>query len=223
MPIDLVIFDCDGVLIDSEVIACRVYAEQLTQYGYPITAEQIGERFVGRSARDTYFEIERDLGRPISDAFKAQLKAATVEAFLALEAVPYVKDAIKALSQKICVASSTSNDTLKVNLTTTGLYSAFAPHIFSARQVEHGKPAPDLFLFAANQMGVEPARCLVIEDSVPGVTGAVAAGMTVLGFTGAGHCGPADAGRLKAAGATLVFRDMRQLTGIIEELSAGRR
>ena len=219
---DLVIFDCDGVLIDSEVIACRVYAEQLTSYGYPITAGQIGERFVGRSARDSFDEIERELGRPLTDGFKAQLKAATVEAFLALEAVPHVKDVLDTLRQKICVASSTSNETLKVNLTRTGLYACFAPHIFSARQVTHGKPAPDLFLFAANQMGIEPAHCVVIEDSVPGVTGAVAAGMTVLGFTGAGHCSPADEGRLKAAGASLVFQDMRQLTGIIEELSADR-
>jgi beta-phosphoglucomutase-like phosphatase (HAD superfamily) len=109
---------------------------------------------------------------------------------------------------------------MRVSLGRVGLYDRFAPNIFSATQVRNGKPAPDLFLFAAEQMKCAPARCLVIEDSVPGVTGALAAGMTVLGFHGGSHCRPGHAYTLRAAGAIMTFDDMRRLPGLIGRIEA---
>jgi beta-phosphoglucomutase-like phosphatase (HAD superfamily) len=118
------------------------------------------------------------------------------------------------------VASSGTPEKIQHGLTCAGLYDRLAPHIFSATQVGRGKPAPDLFLFAAERMQVSPERCLVIEDSVPGVTGARAAGMTVLGFHGGSHCRPGHADMLRAAGAALIFDDMRQLPGLIGRVGA---
>jgi HAD superfamily hydrolase (TIGR01509 family) len=213
---DLVIFDCDGVLVDSEVLACRVHADVLTQYGYPITAEQVHERFLGRSAREARHEVETELGRPLPDDYTAQLKATIDEVFGAqLQPIPHIAGTLGQLSQRICVASSGTPTRIRSSLTTTGLLGRFDPHLFSALQVDRGKPAPDLFLFAAAQMGVSPDRCVVIEDSIPGVTAGVAAGMTVLGYHGGGHCSPATAAALRAVGAHAVFDDMRQLPDLV--------
>ncbi|ABD05300.1 HAD-superfamily hydrolase subfamily IA, variant 3 [Rhodopseudomonas palustris HaA2] len=216
MSCDLVIFDCDGVLVDSEVISCRVHAETLTRHGYPITTEQVAERFLGRSGREARREIEAELGRAFDDALEAQLVADVLRSFAeSLEPIPHINEALGALAQPVCVASSGTLERIAFALTRTGLHARFAPHLFSAEQVESGKPAPDLFLHAARQMGVAPARCVVIEDSVPGILGATAAGMTVLGFVGGSHCGPGMAARLTAAGAATVFADMRQLPELI--------
>ena len=135
------------------------------------------------------------------------------------KAIAHVADAIAAIDLPKCVASSGTPEKIRHGLDCAGLYDQLAPHIFSATQVKRGKPAPDLFLFAAEQMRAAPARCVVIEDSVPGVTGAVAAGMTVLGFHGGSHCRPGHAEKLRDAGAAVVFDDMRQLP----ELIAGGR
>ncbi len=116
----------------------------------------------------------------------------------------------------MCVASSGAHDKIFATLSRTGLYRRFAPHIFSASQVGNGKPAPDLFLFAAAQMKYSPHRCVVVEDSIAGVMAGVAAGMTVLGFVGGSHCQSDDKARLRDAGATLVFDDMRQLPNLIK-------
>ena len=127
--------------------------------------------------------------------------------------LPIVGEAIAAIGLPRCVASSGTPEKIRHGLTYAGLYDLLAPHIFSATQVKRGKPAPDLFLFAAEQMRAAPERCLVIEDSVPGVTGAVAAGMTVLGFHGGSHCRPGYGDTLRAAGAAATFDDMRELPG----------
>lgn len=211
-PYDLIIFDCDGVLVDSEALACVVHAEVLTEYGYTITAAQVHERFLGRSAREARLEVEGELGRVLPDTYTVQLRATIDRVFgEKLTPVPHIAETLGKLSQRICVASSGTPTRIRSSLGTTGLIDYFAPHLFSAMQVERGKPAPDLFLFAAAQMNTPPARCLVIEDSVPGVTGAAAAGMTVVGFTGGSHCRPGDADRLRAAGAAIVIDDMRDL------------
>jgi HAD superfamily hydrolase (TIGR01509 family) len=219
---DLIIFDCDGVLVDSEVISCRAHAETLTRHGYPITAEQVLERFLGVSDREARQTIEREMGRELPDDFEAQMKQAALQRYTGeLGAIPNIGEAIDAIRLPKCVASSGTPEKIHHGLTCAGLYDQLAPHIFSATQVSRGKPAPDLFLFAAEQMKVQPARCLVIEDSVPGVTGGCAAGMTLLGFHGGSHCPPGHAEMLRAAGATFTFDDMRMLPDLIAR--TGRR
>jgi HAD superfamily hydrolase (TIGR01509 family) len=218
---DLIIFDCDGVLVDSEAISCRAHAETLTRHGYPITADQVLDRFLGVSDREARMTIEAELGRDLPGDFEAQMKQAALRRYAEdLRDIPYVGDAIAAITLPKCVASSGTPEKIRHGLECAGLHELFAPHIFSAVQVRNGKPAPDLFLFAAGQMAAEPERCLVIEDSVPGITGALAAGMTVLGFHGGSHCRPGYADTLRAAGAVLTFNDMRQLPGLIGRIDA---
>jgi HAD superfamily hydrolase (TIGR01509 family) len=219
---DLLIFDCDGVLVDSEVISCRVHAEVLTRHGYPIGAEQVRERFLGRSAQDAKLEVERELGRPLTAAYDLERRAALIAALAdSCEAIPHLADALDAISVPMCVASSAAHEKIFTTLSRTGLYHRFAPNIFSGSQVASGKPAPDLFLFAATQMAALPERCVVIEDSVAGVTGALAAGMTVLGFHGGSHCRVGDDAALCAAGAAATFDDMRRLPDLVAGISAG--
>jgi HAD superfamily hydrolase (TIGR01509 family) len=216
---DLIIFDCDGVLVDSEVISCRAHAETLTRHGYPITAEQVLTRFLGVSDREARQAIEIELGRALPDDFETQMKQAALQRYADdLRHIPYVNETIAAIAQPKCVASSGTFEKIRHGLTSTGLFDLLAPNIFSASQVKRGKPAPDLFLFAAAQMQTAPARCVVIEDSVPGITGALAAGMAVLGFHGGSHCRPGYADTLRAAGAVITFDDMRQLPDLIGQI-----
>ena len=217
--VELIIFDCDGVLVDSEVISCRVHAEALTRQGYPITAEQVGVRFLGRSAHDTHAEVERELGRALPADFEELRKLAILDALAtSLEPIPHTHAVLEAITIPVCVASSGFPAKIAQSLTSTRLYTRFAPHIFSASQVARGKPAPDLFLFAAERMHAQPAQCVVIEDSVPGVTGGRAAGMTVLGFHGGSHCRPGHADLLRAAGAIVTFDDFRQLPDLVRQI-----
>ena len=219
MPVDLVIFDCDGVLVDSEVISCRAHAETLSRYGYAITADQVLARFLGVSDREARLAIENEMGRKLPDNFEAQMKQAALQRYASeLKAIPHVGEAVAAIGLPTCVASSGTHEKIRHGLTCAGLYDRLAPNIFSATQVARGKPAPDLFLFAAEQMSASPTRCVVIEDSIPGISGARAAGMTVLGFHGGSHCRPGYGDTLSAAGATMTFDDMRQLPGLIARI-----
>ena len=223
MNFDLVIFDCDGVLVDSEVISCRAHAETLTRHGYPITSDQVFDRFLGRSMRKTTLEIEAELGRPLPEDFHTQVYAEIFRLFAAsLEATPHIEQTLAAITTPMCVASSGPPEKISTSLNHVGLYDRFAPHIFSAVQVSNGKPAPDLFLFAAEQMRTPPARCLVIEDSVAGVTGALAAGMLVFGYHGGSHCRPDTADTPRAAGAAATFEDMRQLPDLMAQMGQNR-
>jgi HAD superfamily hydrolase (TIGR01509 family) len=219
--VDLIIFDCDGVLVDSEIISCRAHAQTLTRHGYPITADQVLDRFLGVSDREARQIIEAEIERRLPDDFEAQVRQATLQFYASeLRPISHVGETIVAIGLPKCVASSGTPEKIRHGLTCADLYDQFAPHIFSASEVKRGKPAPDLFLFAAERMRAAPARCLVIEDSVPGVTGAVAAGMTVLGFHGGSHCRPGYGNTLRAAGATMTFDDMRQLPGLIARIGA---
>ncbi len=221
MPVDLVIFDCDGVLVDSEVISCRAHAEVLTRHGYPITSDQVLARFLGVSDREARLTIETEMGRKLPDDFEAQMKQAALQRYASeLVAIPHIGDAVAAIGLPKCVASSGTPEKIRHGLTRAGLFDILTPHSFSAVQVARGKPAPDLFLFAAEQMKTRPARCIVIEDSVPGVIGGRAAGMTVLGFHGGSHCTAGHADLLRAAGAAVTFDDMRQLPGLIAKIGA---
>jgi HAD superfamily hydrolase (TIGR01509 family) len=216
---DLVIFDCDGVLVDSEVISCRAHAQTLTRHGYPITADEVLERFLGRSMRQATLEVEAELGRRLPDDFSSQTYAEIFRLFAtSLEATPHIAEALEEIALPVCVASSGPPEKISASLNRVGLYDRFAPHIFSAVQVRHGKPAPDLFLFAAEQMQTAPAQCLVIEDSIAGIEGAIAAGMPVLGFHGGSHCREGYGRKLQAAGAAAIFDDMRQLPELIARI-----
>jgi len=219
--VDLVIFDCDGVLVDSEVISCRAHAEVLTRHGYPITSDQVLARFLGVSDREARLMIENEISRKLPDDFESQVKQATLQFYAGdLRAISYVGEAIAAIGLPKCVASSGTPEKIRHGLECAGLFDLLAPHIFSASQVKRGKPAPDLFLFAAEQMQASPARCVVIEDSIPGIAGALAAGMAVLGFHGGSHCQPGYRDILRAAGAALTFDDMRQLPDLIAQIEA---
>jgi HAD superfamily hydrolase (TIGR01509 family) len=216
LSFDLIIFDCDGVLVDSEIISCRAHAATLTRHGYPITEDQVFDRFLGRSMRQATLEVEAELGRSLPDDFHTQVYAEIFREFAtSLQATPHIIEVLAAITLPVCVASSGPPEKISASLNRVGLYDRFAPHIFSAVQVQHGKPAPDLFLFAAGQMKVPSARCLVIEDSVSGIAAARAAGMTVLGYHGGSHCRPGHADTLRAAGAAVTFDDMRELPGLI--------
>jgi HAD superfamily hydrolase (TIGR01509 family) len=212
----LVIFDCDGVLIDSEIIACRVDAECLGEAGFPITVEYVQEHFIGVSSRAMFDQLEKTHGRKLPLDFPETLKRRLHAAFdQGLEPIAGVADLLPALGIKACVASSSHPERLRHTLGLTGLWPHFDPHVFSATMVRNGKPAPDLFLLAADRMGAQPQACVVVEDSKAGVAAGVAAGMRVLGFTGGSHCRPGDGARLREAGAHAVFDDMRQLPGLI--------
>ncbi|MBR0717194.1 HAD family hydrolase [Bradyrhizobium liaoningense] len=219
MAVDLIIFDCDGVLVDSEVISCRAHADVLSRHGYPITPEQVLVRFLGVSEKDARLMVEQEIGRNLPDDLEHQVNAATLQFYASdLQAITHVAAAIRAIDLPRCVASSGTPEKIRHGLTCAGLYNLLAPHIFSASQVARGKPAPDLFLFAAQQMKTAPESCLVIEDSVPGVTGARAAGMAVLGFHGGSHCPPGHGEILRRAGAGLIFDDMRQLPDLVRRV-----
>jgi HAD superfamily hydrolase (TIGR01509 family) len=221
VAIDLVIFDCDGVLVDSEVISSRAHAETLTQLGYPITPDQVLGRFLGISDREARLSIEAEIGGKLPDEFEALMNRAALDRYARdLRPISHVERAIDAIGLPKCVASSGTPEKIRHGLTCAGLFGRLAPHIFSATQVTRGKPAPDLFLFAAEQMQSRPGRCLVVEDSVAGVTGARAAGMTVLGFHGGSHCRPGHDAALRAAGAHGTFGDMRQLPGLLGQIAA---
>ena len=216
MKPSLVIFDCDGVLIDSELIACRVDAECLTEIGFPTTADFIHENFIGLSSRVMFERVERDHGRKLPSDFPAILQQRLAAAFTEeLEAMAGVADMLPSLGIKACVASSSQPERLHHTLTVTGLWPHFAPHVFSATMVRNGKPAPDLFLYAAERMNVAPDDCVVVEDSRAGVAAGRAAGMRVLGFTGGSHCAPNHAEILREAGAGQVFDHMTRLPELL--------
>ncbi len=215
---ELVIFDCDGVLVDSERLAVRTEAEILSGLGWPLTEADIVERFVGRSAAYMHQEIERHLGRSVD--WDAEFEPRYREVFeRELVAVPGVMEALDEIATPVCVASSGSHDKMRFTLGKTGLFDRFDGRIFSVDEVEHGKPAPDIFLFAAKHMGAAPGRCAVVEDSASGVTAGLAAGMAVFAFAG----GVTTADQLSIDGA-VVFQDMLDLPAKLQAKErSGRR
>jgi len=212
-PFDLVIFDCDGVLVDSERLSTRLDAELLAQLGWPLSEDEIVERWVGRTEAAMKAEIEDHLGRDISDdwaAFNVRYLKAFAELLEPVDGVSEAVDAIQAAGYATCVASSGDLPKIRRNLAKTGLLDRFDARLFSADDVEHGKPAPDLFLHAAEVMGADPSRTAVIEDSRHGVAAARAAGMRVFAY-GGGVTPPAV---LEGPGTT-VFTDMLELPRLI--------
>jgi HAD superfamily hydrolase (TIGR01509 family) len=209
---DAVLFDCDGVLVDSEPISNRILTGMLNDLGLSYTTQQTMDRFVGRSMPACVAIIEEQLGRPAPPDFSGEFHRRTVAAFdRELEVVPGVREVLDRLPWPTCVASSGDHAKLRATLGRTGLYDRFAGRIHSALDVERGKPHPDLFLHAAAEMGADPARCAVIEDSVLGVRAGVAAGMRVFAY--AGTVGEAA---LTDAGAHVVFHEMSDLPALLE-------
>jgi HAD superfamily hydrolase (TIGR01509 family) len=212
MSWETIIFDCDGVLVDSEPVSNRILTGMLNDLGLPLSMEQTMERFVGRSMPACMAIIEEQLGRPAPEDFAAEFHRRTVAAFEAeLDAVPGIVAVLDWLPWPSCVASSGDHAKLRATLTKTGLYARFEGRVFSAQDVSRGKPDPDLFLHAAERMGADPARCAVVEDSVLGVRAGVAAGMRVFGYTGTVGAPP-----LRRAGAHQVFDAMSALPGLLE-------
>jgi HAD superfamily hydrolase (TIGR01509 family) len=218
-----VIFDCDGVLIDSEVIAVEVETALLAEHGLHYDVPEFIARFMGLSDRAFYAALSEDslsrLGRALPEDFRARVdagKRALNEQKLA--AVAGIEDAVGRLSLLKAVASSSETHHLEYKLRKTGLWELFAPHIYSADHVTHAKPAPDLFLHAANELGVAPSDCLVIEDSVNGVKAALAANMRVWGFAGGGHMNSDAAARLTIAGAERIVDDWNAAVLLFDSL-----
>jgi HAD superfamily hydrolase (TIGR01509 family) len=206
---DLIIFDCDGVLIDSEVLSCRCLSETLAAYGIDLGVDQALDLFLGRSVTAVFQHYEA-LGRAIPGQFAAELNTGVRAAFLSsLRPIEGVQSVLENLRIPHCVASSSDVDRVSFSLSLTGLASHFDTRLYTSQMVERGKPSPDLFLYAAESMQVDPNRTLVIEDSVSGVKAAKAAGMRVWGFVGGSHYRSRDGQAiLGEAGADRVFGRM---------------
>ncbi len=215
---NLVIFDCDGVLVDSEAIFARVLGECLTEADCPATAEDALLLGFGKNRDTLSAAVEARYGRPLSDSFFDAMRARTAVVLeRELKPMPGVNELLAALPTARCVASNGHLQRVRERLALTGLLHFFDPHVFSAIQVAVGKPAPDLFLLAARELGVPPASCTVVEDSVVGVAAAVAAGMPVVGFYGGSHCPEDHADQLIAAGCVQVFSHMTDLAAFLCE------
>ncbi|MGJ4944073.1 HAD family hydrolase [Bradyrhizobium sp. HKCCYLS1011] len=211
---ELIIFDCDGVLVDSELLSCQSLADGLAVAGIALSLDEALKLFLGRSTK-AVLEHYRSLGRELPESFLADLKQRVRDSFSAsLQPIPGIAALLSTLTVPCCVASSSDLDRIKFSLQFTGLIDHFGDRLYSAEMVARGKPAPDLFLLAADRMGIPPARTLVVEDSVSGVMAAKAAGMTAWGFTGGSHYHGRDGhGILQAAGADRVFDCMRDFSG----------
>jgi HAD superfamily hydrolase (TIGR01509 family) len=207
---DLVIFDCDGVLVDSETIACQCLSELLTERGLKTSAADVFERYLGASLRTVAAEFVHATGRPLPKGFRTELWTRLASSLsVSLRQTPGIDSVLRALTTPFCLVSSSDPARINLSLKITGLTPFFAGRIFDSSMVAQGKPAPDLFLLAARKMRAAPSRTLVIEDSVNGVRGAKAAGMTVWGFLGGSHHLHLNGvTQLTDAGADRLFRSM---------------
>jgi HAD superfamily hydrolase (TIGR01509 family) len=215
-PYELVIFDCDGVLVDSDRISLRIQAERISALGLETTYEDCVRDFLGLGMPTTLKVIAERLGRPVPERWVDELDTAVRESFIReLTPVPGIIEALDKLEVPTCVASSGSHEKMRLTLGLTGLYKRFTGRIFSGSEVELGKPAPDIFLHAAARMSVPPERCVVVEDSPFGVTAAKAAGMHALGFA-------AMTPSKRLAAADSVFVEMGDLPRLVAENSQPR-
>jgi HAD superfamily hydrolase (TIGR01509 family) len=218
---DLVLFDCDGVLVDSEIIAAEVESKLLRESGFDITAEDMCIRFAGMDWKSILLTIEQEADIPISaqliDKSEKVLDAALARRVKMIEGVRY---ALAKITEQRCICSNSSSPRLDMMLTKVGLKPYFEGHIYSAKDLgpDRTKPKPDIYLHGAKQFGVDPKKCLVVEDSVHGVHAARAAGMRVIGFTGGSHTYPTHADRLTDAGAETVISRMVELPQMVEAL-----
>jgi HAD superfamily hydrolase (TIGR01509 family) len=209
----LVIFDCDGVLVDSEIISCQTVANLLTRHGVACDLPAALTRFLGRAAHVVTDDFVRVAKAPLPPDFVTQWRTELFEEFArSLSQIPGARAAIEALDVPYCVASSSDEERIELALRKTGLWDLFEGHVFSSTMVARGKPAPDVFLLAASVAGVDPEQCLVVEDSVSGIRAAKAAGMTAFGFTAGSHFAVLNQTEaLIGAGADAIVGSMREL------------
>jgi HAD superfamily hydrolase (TIGR01509 family) len=222
VPHDLIIYDCDGTLIDTETIYAEINLKAYHLLGLTHwTMDSYVDAMVGIPVAAGRKVLEADYGGPLPADFEAGIEREVHRRFTEeLQSLPGVRNAVSLIDGPRCVASSTSLVPLKRNLATAGLIDLFDPHVFSASQVSRGKPHPDVFLFSAESMGARPDNCLVIEDSVPGVLAARAAGMPVIGFTGVAHDRARISARLKEAGAMAVIDHMAEWPAMVKAVRA---
>ena len=208
---ELVIFDCDGVLVDSEIIINRIFSEMLTEVGFPITYAEMTRQFKGKSLKTCLEIIEQSYRKPLPKNFIERCKEREFAVFQQeLQPVSGITEILEQITLPKCVASNSSHRHIQLVLKLTGLLHLFYGKLYSADDVERPKPFPDVYLYAAQQMNTNPQHCVVIEDSVPGVQAGYAAGMTVFGY--AHHN---DDTALAVAGAKIVFNDMQQLSQLL--------
>jgi HAD superfamily hydrolase (TIGR01509 family) len=215
----VVIFDCNGVLVDSEPIAMTVLSRALASIGVKAPPQALARRFAGRRPADIFHDIERTTGRKLPKNFEEKVSDEILRRLRTeLRPIPYVERALQWIRGPKAVASSSPPDRIQVSLEVTDLIGFFCGRLFSASRVKRGKPAPDLYLLAAQQTRVRPADCIVVEDSVPGITAAAAAGMIPVAFVGGSEAAGHLAGELSNAGARAIVADMRHLHGAITSL-----
>ncbi|WP_425374186.1 HAD family hydrolase [Neorhizobium lilium] len=220
----LVIFDCDGVLVDSEPVSVRVLVDALGRKGVAMEEAEAYRRFLGRSLATVTTAMRDEFGIEADATFLEEMRHDLYRRFRSeLQPVKDVADALDGLAVRRCVASSSQPERIRLSLTLTGLIDKFEPHIFSASMVARGKPAPDLFLHAAAQMGADPKDCVVVEDSPAGIEAAHRAGMTVFAFTGASHAStPGYREQVSALAPDAEFDAMADLIHLVQEHFEGR-
>ncbi len=215
----LIMFDCDGVLVDSEIIAARVDSEHLAEVGFKITPEEVIHRFVGLTSEGIVEIIEAEIGKPLPPEFLAEQQIELNRRLAAeVEAVPGALDLLDMLDGPRCVCSNSSTERLRITMERTGLWDRFAPNIWSAVEVgdRKAKPDPNVYRYGLQQFRADPRDAMVVEDSVFGVTAAHAAGARVVGFTGGQHAWPGLADLLTAAGAETVTNRLADIPKIAE-------
>jgi HAD superfamily hydrolase (TIGR01509 family) len=215
---DLVIFDCDGVLVDSELIDARIRSQCLRAEGFAVTAQELAEH-PGISGANLVAMIERRFGRPLPEGFMKNTRAKVMSVFTdELRAIDGVCELLGSLNMPVCVATNSHTDRVRHSPRSHGPLAVFEPHVFSATMVARGKPAPDLFLFAAERLNVSRASCLVVEDNTHGIMAAQAAGMEVVGFRGGSHCRTGHGECLLGLGCKQVFARMSELGEFLHSL-----
>lgn len=219
MKYDAILFDFDGVLIESEYEGNKHLADFLTSVGHPISLEESMARFMGLAGDEFLHAIEFYIGAPMPDSWDRVREIENARALR--EGVPAVADAVAFVKTlpadlPIAITSSSYTDWLTAHLDHIGLRERFGDHIYSGREhVKRGKPAPDIYLYGAAELGVPIERCVILEDSPVGVTGALASGGSVIGFCGGRHCGPGHADRLRAKGVTQIAATFDEVSGFL--------
>jgi HAD superfamily hydrolase (TIGR01509 family) len=217
MKYKAIIWDCDGVLIDSEALACGSEAEAFGKLGYKISTEDFIDRFMGKNSKQLFQEIEQDSGLRLEEAFQRSGAAERIKELFnsSLKAIPGIAETLNSFSVPMAVASGSSPARLAHSLTLTSLFSYFKEHIYSSEQVKNGKPAPDVFLYAAQKLGVAPQECLVIEDGIHGIAAAKAAGMDVYAYVGGSHMTEKLRQKVADTRPNKIFSDMRALPALL--------